>query len=310
MDQRKALDSKASVLMLALCMILGLQQVVLKFAADDISPMMQLALRSGLAAILVYPLIRLPEGVKLFSKDYLRPGVLIAVLFAAEFIMVAEALRYTSASHTVMLLYTSPIFTALGLHFKFPSERLSKIQWFGILVAFVGIVVTFIGRDQSNSQDVMSILYGDFLALMAGVFWALTTITLRMSKLGEAHPTQTLFYQLIGAFLIMLPLAFLTGQSEVNWTLTAWSALAFQTLIVSFASLMLWFWLLRHYLASRLGVFSFLTPIFGMLFGIWFLGEKIEFNFIVGTVLVMLGIFVVSARGWMSSNKSKKKATP
>lgn len=74
MDQRQDLDSKASILMLILCIILGLQQVVLKLAATDISPMMQLALRSGLAAILVFPLIRLPEGVGLLSKEYLRPG--------------------------------------------------------------------------------------------------------------------------------------------------------------------------------------------------------------------------------------------
>ena len=63
MDQRKALDSKASLLMLGLCLILGLQQVILKIAAEDISAMMQIALRSGLAAILVYPMIKLPQGV-------------------------------------------------------------------------------------------------------------------------------------------------------------------------------------------------------------------------------------------------------
>ena len=303
MDQRQDLDSKASILMLILCIILGLQQVVLKLAATDISPMMQLALRSGLAAILVFPLIRLPEGAGLLSKEYLRPGILVALLFTAEFVLVAEALRYTSASHTVMFLYTSPIFTALGLHFKFPSERLSKFQWGGILLAFIGIIVTFVGRDATQSQNLMQVLYGDFLALMAGLFWALTTISLRMSKLGEAHPTHTMFYQLIGAFVVMFPLAYFTGQSEIHWTWLTLSTLSFQTLIVSFFCLLLWFWLLRHYLASRIGVFSFLTPIFGMLFGVWFLDEKIELNFIVGTILVMCGIMVVSIRGWFSNSR-------
>jgi hypothetical protein len=48
------LDTRASALMVLLCMVLGLQQVVLKIAAPDISPIMQIALRSGLSAVLFY----------------------------------------------------------------------------------------------------------------------------------------------------------------------------------------------------------------------------------------------------------------
>lgn len=293
MLQRKPLDAQASLLMLGICIVLGLQQVTLKLAADDISPLMQMALRSGLAALLVLPFIQLPKGVSLLNGADLKSGMILGFLFAAEFLLVAEALRYTSASHTVMLLYTSPIFTALGLHFKFIDERLSKVQWLGIFIAFIGVVICFMGPTHSAMPNM---LWGDFLALMAGIFWSLTTIYLRLSRLAQAHPTQTLFYQLVGGFILLLPIAYLSGQAQVHWTLMAWSSLAFQTIIVSFLSLMIWFWLLRHYLASRIGVFSFLTPIFGMLFGVWFLGEQLENNFILGTAFVMLGIGVVSMR--------------
>lgn len=297
--ERKAIDAQASALMLLICMILGMQQVALKYVSSDISPMMQIALRSGLSALLVYPLIQLPKGERLFAKNYLKPGCLLAFLFAGEFVLVAEALKYTSAAHTVMLLYTAPIFIALGLHMKIPAERLSKVQWLGILVAFLGIVVTFIGRDDALQTQDEYMLLGDFLGLLAGVFWAMTTIALRLSLLADVHPTQTLFYQLVGGFLLLLPVAFLTGQYDIRWSALAIGGLAFQTLMVSFVSLMLWFWLLRHYLASRLGVFSFLTPLFGMLFGIIFLDEHIELNFIIGTLMVMLGVAIVSIRGWV-----------
>ena len=78
-------------------------------------------------------------------------GVFVAVLFAIEFLMLAQSLRFTSASHGVVLLYTAPIFVALGLHWKLPSERLSTLQWSGIFLAFLGIVATFVGRDSSGS---------------------------------------------------------------------------------------------------------------------------------------------------------------
>ena len=129
--------------------------------------------------------------------------------------------------------------------------------------------------------------------------WALTTISLRLSKLNEAHPTQTLFYQLLGGFVFLFPLAFLLGQAEIHWTYIAMGSLVFHTLIMSFMSLMLWFWLLRNYLASHLGVFSFLTPIFGLLFGVLLLNETIEPNFIFGTILVMVGVLVVSMQDWI-----------
>lgn len=293
MGHRKALDVQASGLMILLCMTWGVQQVVLKIAADDITPLMQIALRCGLSALLVIPLIRLQNKRDLIVKEYLLPGITLAFLFSAEFLLVAEALRYTSASHTVVLLYTAPIFVALGLHWKLPAERLTAVQWGGIFLAFAGIVLAFMGRDQSTIGHSQALL-GDFYALLAGVMWALTTIALRLSKLSEAPATQTLLYQLVGGFIFLMPIAYLTGQTDIHWTPVAIGSLVFHVFIMSFMSLMLWFWLLRHYLANGLGVFSFLTPVFGMIFGVIFLDESIEPNFIIGTVLVMCGVLIVT----------------
>ena len=62
MDERKALDATASGLMIMLCMIWGLQQVILKMAAPDISPLMQIALRSGLAHLLFFTSLNVVEA--------------------------------------------------------------------------------------------------------------------------------------------------------------------------------------------------------------------------------------------------------
>lgn len=301
MDERKALDATASGLMIVLCMIWGLQQVILKMAAPDISPLMQIALRSGLAALLLLPLLYLDKTTQLLNRQNLKAGVLVALLFSLEFFLLAQALQLTSASHAVVLLYTAPIFVALGLHWKFPSERLSTLQWVGIAIAFLGIVVTFL-RVESGSHSALQqqMLWGDLLALAASIAWAATTITVRLSSLAQAAVTQTLFYQLAGSFVLLFGLAVILGQETIHFTPLVLGSLAFHTLVVSFASFLAWFWLLRNYLASRLGVFSFLTPLFGMAFGVWLLGEKIELNFLIGAVLVLLGIVIVSFQGWIS----------
>lgn len=300
MDERKALDQTASSLMIVLCMVWGLQQVILKMAASDISPLMQIALRSGLAALLLLPLVLLDQKSQLMNPKNVKAGALVAVLFSLEFFLLAQALQLTSASHAVVLLYTAPIFVALGLHWKLPSERLTLLQWTGIGIAFIGIVVTFIRPQQIGVNTFQQqMLWGDLYALAAAIAWAATTVTVRLSSLAQAAVTQTLFYQLAGSFILLLGLAFFMGQAFVQWTPLVMGSLAFHTLIVSFASFLAWFWLLRNYLASRLGVFSFLTPLFGIIFGVWLLDENIEANFIFGTALVLLGILVVSLQGWL-----------
>ncbi|WP_210542869.1 DMT family transporter [Rhodoferax sp. PAMC 29310] len=300
MDSRKALDGRAVGLMLVLCVIWGMQQVVLKATAGDISPVMQIALRSGVAALLV-GLLMLARGERMSRADGTwRPGVVVGLLFGLEFMLVGEGLRHTSASHMVVFLYTAPIFAALGLHWRLPAERLGALQWVGIFLAFAGIAIAFFGRTQSTSPAPVNMLWGDFLGLLAAIAWGATTVVVRSSALARAPATQTLLYQLVGAFVLLTGMAWLTGQASVNFTPAVWASLAFHTLVVSFASFLVWFWLLRQYLASRLGVFTFLTPLFGIVFGAWLLAERIEPSFLVGAVPVMIGIVLVSGHGWVA----------
>lgn len=286
--------------MFLLCLIWGLQQVALKAAAADIAPIFQVALRSGIAAILV-GLLMIFRGERMSLSDGTwRPGLAVGSLFALEYLFVGEGLRHTSASHMVVFLYTAPVFAALGLHWKLKVERLQLFQWVGILLAFAGIVMAFFGRSQQPvSGPPANILWGDFLGLLAGISWGATTVVIRCSSLARTSATQTLLYQLVGAFLLLMLAAVGLGQTDFHSTRLAWGSLLFQSLIVSFASFLVWFWLLTKYLASRLGVFSFMTPLFGIAFGVWLLNEPLESSFLAGAMLVIAGIVLVSGYGWL-----------
>jgi drug/metabolite transporter (DMT)-like permease len=300
MDTRKALDGQAIGLMLVLCLVWGLQQVVLKATAADIAPILQIALRSGAAAVLVGLLMGVRGERMRLSDGTWRPGVVVGLLFGVEFLLVGEGLRHTSASHMVVFLYTAPIFAALGLHWKLPAERLGPVQWLGIALAFAGLALAFFGRSQAPASAASgNMLWGDFLGLLAGMAWGATTLVVRTTSLAKAPATQTLLYQLVGAFVLLLGAAFASGQAHFNPTPQVWASLVFHSLVVSFASFLVWFWLLRHYLASRLGVFSFMTPLFGMVFGAWLLNEPIELRFLAGAVPVLAGIVLVSGGGWV-----------
>jgi drug/metabolite transporter (DMT)-like permease len=280
-------------MMTVLCAVWGLQQVAIKGAAADVAPVMQIAVRSGLAAVLV--------GILLLSRwqrfkpgpGTWRAGLLVGAFFAVEYLAVAEGLRYTSAAHMVIFLYTAPIFVAIGLHWRFPSERLRPLQWTGIGLAFGGVALAFYAPAAAGQSPGAQRL-GDALALFAAIAWAATTLTIRCTRLASSPAPVTLFYQLVGAFVLLIVVALATGQASLRLTEMAIASLAFQTLIVSFCSFLAWFWLLGHYLGSRLGVLSFLTPLYGIVFGVWLLGERLETSFMLGASLVLGGIVLVS----------------
>jgi len=137
------LDARAMALMVLLCALWGLQQVAVKVALPDISPVMQGGLRSIIAMTLLLAWAR-ARSLTLFDRDgTLGPGLVAGALFAAEFLMIYYGLPHTTASRMVVFLYLAPCLTAVGLALLVPGERLSPIQWTGTLVAFAGIVVAF-----------------------------------------------------------------------------------------------------------------------------------------------------------------------
>ncbi len=295
---RKTADAFALQVMLVLCVVWGMQQVLIKWAAPDIAPVMQAAGRSAIAAVIVGIAMCWQGGLRSIPATW-RSGLVAGGLFALEFLFIAEGLKLTTAAHMSVFLYTAPIFTALGLHWKLPSERLRPLQWLGIFLAFLGIATAFVGGMSLTDMD-SNMLLGDAMGVLAGMAWGATTVVVRSSRLSEAPVTLTLFYQLIVCLLGLLLIAALSGQfGDVELTPVGVGSVLFQGLVVSCASYLAWFWLLRRYLASNLAVFSFMTPLFGVTFGVLLLNEPLSLNFVMGAILVLLGITLVSGEQWV-----------
>lgn len=288
----RPLDARAMGIMSTLCLVWGFQQIAIKACADDMAPLLQIAVRSAGAALLLALWMR-RRGERLhWQGGQWRAGLLVGGLFGVEFLLVGEALRLTSAAHTVVFLYTAPVFAAIGLALVQRSERLQPVQWLGIAIAFGGLALAFLGGERAAGGS----LAGDALALLAGLCWGATTVAVRATRLAQAAPSETLQWQLLGATLIGGAGALLAGQTAVQPSGLLVLSLLFQAVVVAFASYLLWFWLLRQYLASRLGVFSFLTPLAGVGLGVLLLGERLEPVFGLGAAGVVVGIALVSWR--------------
>lgn len=297
MDARKPLDVPAVSLMVLLCLVWGVGHVAAKFAAEGISLVFQSGLRSVVATALLLAWVRW-QGTALWNRDgTLWPGVLAGLLFAAEFVFIFAGLAVTDAARMVVFVYLAPCITAFGLHFLIPQERLDARQWAGVLVAFCGVALAF-GDGFSSGR---ATLLGDFFGVLGALFWALTTILIRASKLASVSAEKTLFYQLAISGPVLLAVAWLMGEPGLprgleGLTAPVVLAFAYQCLAVAFASFLAWFWLLRRYLANRMGVFSFLTPLFGVAAGVLMLDEPLTASFAAAAVLVGIGIALVNLK--------------
>ena len=293
-ERRTQLDAQALLCILLCCVLWGINQSVAKAALPEVPPLLQAALRSLGAAMLVLAWSRW-RGIALFERDgTLAGGLLAGTLFAGEFAMIFWGLQHTHASRMTVYLYLSPFVVALGMPLIARSERLRPTQWAGLVAAFAGVALAFSEGFSAPSAGPLQWL-GDTMGLLAALLWGATTLAIRATRLARAPAEKTLFYQLaVSAPLLGLGAWALGEAWPAQWSNLALSSMFFQIVVISFASYLLWFWLIRHYPATRLASFTLLTPLSGLLAGMALLGEPATPRLLAALVAVGLGIWLVN----------------
>ena len=296
-DRKLRLDARAVIVLVICTALWGVNQVATKVALAEMPPLWQASVRSlGAAALLL--LWSRWRGLALFTRDgTLAGGLFAGTLFALEFACIFVGLQYTAASRMAVFIYLAPFVVALGMPLIAPSERLDRWQLLGLVAAFGGVVWAFVDGFLAPAAGPRQWV-GDALGLGAALLWGLTTLVLRATPLSTALPEKTLLYQLVVSGVALAAGSWAAGE---GWPqrLTALSLvpLAFQTVVVTFASYLAWFWLVRHYPATRLSAFTLLTPMFGLAAGVALLGEPATPRLLVALAAVSFGIAMVNRMG-------------
>jgi len=258
----------------------------------DFPPLIQATLRS-VGALAIVVLWSAARGVPLLQRDSsLRAGLLAGALFGFEFLLIYLGLSLTTASRGSIFIYTAPFFVAAGGTLFLPGERLGPWQWLGLALSFAG-TATAVGVPQTSGDARM--LAGDAMLIAAGAAWGATTLVIKGSRLRFVPPEKTLAYQLLVSVPILAAGAWLFGETinaAPRPAALAW--LAYQTVWVVGITYVIWFALLKHYSASRLAAFTFLTPLFGIAAAHFILGEGIDWPFALASVLVIAGLVLVN----------------
>jgi drug/metabolite transporter (DMT)-like permease len=293
-DRKPRLDGPAVVLIVICCLLWGVNQAVAKFALAEVPPLAQAGLRSLVAAALVL-LWSWVRGIRLGERDgTLAPGLAAGALFAMEFGCIFVGLQFTTASRMAVFIYLAPFVVALGMPFIARSERLALVPFIGLLAAFSGVAWALaegFTRPTNGEQQWI----GDLLGVLAAVLWGATTLLVRATRLSAASAEKTLLYQLAVSGVLLAAAAVAAGEqwpASLPGPMVA--ALGFQSVVVCFASYLVWFWLIRHYPATQLSSFTLLTPVFGLLAGALWLTEPVTARLVLALLTVSLGIWLVN----------------
>jgi drug/metabolite transporter (DMT)-like permease len=233
------------------------------------------------------------RGIPLFERDRtLWPGLVVGVLFGAEFVIIYFGLNLTTASRGVVLFYLAPFVVAFGAHYLIPGDRLTVPKIIGLTAALGGLAVAMGEGLMAPGQPTLA---GDLLSLLAAVFWGATTVVVRATSLRSASPEKTLLYQLTVSAAVLLPASFLIGEPGVtDLSPPVVAAFAYTVLAVAVVSYTAWFWLVRNYPPTRISAFTFLSPVFGVLAGNLMLGEPFTPSLAAALTLIAFGIYLVN----------------
>ncbi|MFQ6078323.1 MAG: DMT family transporter [Thermodesulfobacteriota bacterium] len=293
-ESKEYLDLNAIITIVIVTFLWGFNHTAIKYSNQGISPVFASSLRSIIASIcgVIYCL---RKGERLFHTDIrLFHGLMVGLLFGVEFACIYFGLLFTDAARSVVFIYLSPFMVAVGAHFFLKGDRLTVLKMLGLVLAFSGIFIVFLGRPKAAEP---TMFIGDVLEIIAAFLWGATTLYIKRFMAEKVHPINTFLYQLFFSIPILLVVSFILEPRwiyGVNPYIAA--SIFYQSVIVAFISYFVWFKLIHTYSVSRLSAFTFFTPIFGVISGTLLLGEEFTVSLMAGLPMVSLGIFFVNWR--------------
>lgn len=274
--------------------IWGINFLATKLTLQEFPPMSLAFLRFALAILLLLPFLLAEKKIKIEKKDFaklLGIGVLMSSLNIGLFYMGIERTTVTTASVLTMVI---PILSILG-GWIFLKEKIYVANILGTvmgllgIVAVIGIPLIFLGVIISPQ-----ILLGNILIILASVAWVAGAILSKelCSKYSTLTITTVIFA--VGAITFLIP-ALTEYLQNPGWihqvTYFGILGLAFITIASSISAYFLFEWGVAKLGVAKADLFQYIEPVVAITLGVLVLNEQLRFSFIIGAILVGLGVY-------------------
>jgi drug/metabolite transporter (DMT)-like permease len=232
--------------------------------------------------------------VKIKKAD--RKLFILLALFEPFFYFLGESfgLTYVSATVGSVLISTIPVIATLGAWIIF-REKLKFINYAGIILSFIGVIVFVINKDGSLSFNTRGLLLM-ILAVFSAVGYNLT-----LSRLvGSYSPVYIVNVQNVLGAILFLPLFLITDLHHLissPFSLRHLVPIVELAVFASCGAFILFAWSVKNMGITKANIFSNCIPIFTAIFSFILLGEKLSFQNLTGMAIVIAGLFMSQING-------------
>lgn len=272
-------------LFVAIMAIWGLNFVVGKIGLEQLPPLLLIALRWCLVAVILVPFVGRPSG-------HWREVMLVSfTLGFVHFALMFTALREIDASTAAIAIQLQVPFAALLSAIIF-NDPLGWRRALGLLISFIGVAL-IAGEPR---------LDGHYLALAmviaAACIWSVANIQIKL--IGDVHGLTLIAWISVFAAPQMALGSYLLEDDQgaalaaADWR--AWASVAFQAVFVVGIGYGSWYWLLQRYAVNQVMPFMLLMPVFGVASGVAFLDEPVTLALLAGAALTILGVGIIILR--------------
>lgn len=197
------------------------------------------------------------------------------------------SLRTISAGESSILTFTNPLLVVV-LATIFVHARYRAAQWAGVMIGFLGVLVTLGLHLEMRS--------GTLLGLMGALSWAVATLLIK--RWGAAFDTWTLTaYQMLIGGVALLGLSTIFETPHLFWSVESVAVILWLAIMASIVQFTIWFLLLEQGDPGRTSAFLFLAPFFAVISGWAILGEPLTQNTLFGGGLIGLSLVLVNWPG-------------
>lgn len=291
---KQSLNYKLLFALAAVGIIWGTTFLGIRVAVETIPPWFVTSIRQGLAGLIVMIILLFKKELKWIGwqnlKQQLIPSILMIVI-ANGFTTIAEQTLPSGLASVMSAL--SPVLIFIG-GILFGLQKASLKGFIGVIIGFSGVV--FIFKDGLGSFLDENYKHGLIFISLAILAWAAGTIYVKTHAHKSNNIALNLFYQFSMASCIQLVLAFIFSP---NPDLSSWSSRSiFAALYLSvFGSVIAFFcynYALKQVTAVQVSILSYVNTIIAVFLGWLILDEKITVDFIIATILIILGVFIIN----------------
>ena len=283
--------------LLLLGAIWGASFMLMKTTVDDFGVFGMVEGRALLAAIFLMPFVIIARQWSDMRLHWRKLAVVGAFNTAIPFSLFAYAADKLEVGLNAILNGTAPMFGALLAYF-YLQEKIGKVGILGLITGFAGVVII---SQQTHASEVA--LLPIATALGAACCYGIAACYIK-KHLGDAKPFAIAAGSQIFSTLAILPLCLMNLPSQMP-SFDAWRDLAILALICTGLAYVIYFDLIAKIGASKAITVAYLVPLFGIVWGLLLLDERLSEQTMLGGALILFGVMLTT--GFVSNFLVKRR---